>query len=150
MIFSLQEEFEFRLPQTTKIYGGDITETKCLGRWPAEVHLAYDGFTNASFEPANFVLFNENQFAVIFLQEDRTFTYTRLETSPVATEKDQPAPADSFSSVSPVESGGGGDSEAGEGGGGRKEEESEVPINSETSTENVAVVEKDQEVSPRY
>ena len=29
-----------------------------------------------------------------------------------------------------------------------KEEESEVPINSETSTENVAGAEKDQEVSP--
>ena len=122
MFFSLQEEFEFRLPQKTRIFGGDITETKCLGRWPAELHTALKGFTGDYFFPANFVLLNENQFAVIFLQEDRTFTYTRLETSPVATEKDQPAPADSFSSVSPVESGGGGDSEAGEGGGGRKEE----------------------------
>ena len=79
MIVSLQEEFEFRLPQNTKIYGGDITETKCLGRWPAEAHIAYDGFTNDSFIPANFVLFNEDQFAVMFLELNSTALYTRLE-----------------------------------------------------------------------
>ena len=49
-----------------------------------------------------------------------------------------------------MKSGGGGGSEAGEGGGGRKEEESEVPINSETSTEDVAGAEKDREVTPGY
>ena len=80
MIFCLQEEFEFRLPAKTEIFGEDITETKCLGRWPAEVHTAFDGFTNDSFIQANFVLFNENQFAVMFLELNCTFIYTRFET----------------------------------------------------------------------
>ena len=79
MIFSLQEEFEFRLPQKTLIYGGDITETKCLGRWPAEFHVASEGFTDDYFRPANFVLFNENKFAVIYLEGNSTDIYTRLD-----------------------------------------------------------------------
>ena len=83
MIFSLQEELDLRLPPKTEILGGDITETKCLGRWPAEHHTASEGFTDASFWPANFVLLNENKFAVIDLKYNRTFTYTRLETEGV-------------------------------------------------------------------
>ena len=80
MIYCLQEELEFQLPPKTEIYGGgDITPTKCLGRWPAKVHVAGEGFTNDSFIPANFVLFNENKFAVMFLELNSTAIYTRME-----------------------------------------------------------------------
>ena len=79
MIFCLQEEFEFRLTPKTKTFGEDITETKCLGRWLAEGHVAYEGFIEDEFILTNFVLFNENQFAVMFLGQNITKIYTRLE-----------------------------------------------------------------------
>ena len=59
--------------------GEEIAETKCLGRWPAVAHVAYDGFTDDSFIPANFVLFNEDKFAVMFLELNSTAIYTRME-----------------------------------------------------------------------
>ena len=59
--------------------GEEITETRCLGRWPAEAHVAHHGFTNDSFIPASFVLFNENKFAVMFLELNSTAIYTRME-----------------------------------------------------------------------
>ena len=74
-----QGEFKFRLPQYTDMDGEEITETRCLGRWPAEAHVAHHGFTNDSFIPANFVLFNENKFAVMFLELNSTAIYTRME-----------------------------------------------------------------------
>ena len=80
MIFYLQEEFEFppQLPPQTEIDGNDTTPTNCLGRWPAEVHVACYGFTNDSFIPANFVLLNEDQFAVILPGRNSTYLYNRL------------------------------------------------------------------------
>ena len=59
--------------------GEDMTETRCLGRWPAEAHVAAHWFTDDSFIPANFVLFNEDQFAVMFLELNSTAIYTRME-----------------------------------------------------------------------
>ena len=59
--------------------GDEITETRCLGRWPAEAHIATDGFTDDSFIPASFVLFNQDQFAVMFLGLNSTAIYTRME-----------------------------------------------------------------------
>ena len=79
IISCFQEDFEFRLPPKTEIAGEDITETRCLGRWPAEGHIAHQGFTDDSFIPANFVLFNQDQFAVMFLELNSTAIYTRME-----------------------------------------------------------------------
>ena len=74
-----QGDFQFRLPPYTDMDGEEIAETRCLGRWPAEAHVAYGGFTNDSFIPASFVLFNEDQFAVMFLGLNSTAIYTRME-----------------------------------------------------------------------
>ena len=43
------------------------------------MHAAGPGFTDDSFIPANFVLFNENKFAVMFLDLNSTAIYTRME-----------------------------------------------------------------------
>ena len=55
----------------------------CLGRWPAEYHVAFEGFIDASFEPANFALLNENHFAVMYCNANTTINYTRLETEEI-------------------------------------------------------------------
>ena len=95
MIFCLQEELEFQLPPRTEISGGgDITSTKCLGRWPAKVHVAGEGFPDDSFIPANFVLLNNNQFAVMIIQLNSAQIYTRLETEEIC----NPATADTENS----------------------------------------------------
>ena len=47
-------------------------------KWKFSENVAYDGFTNDSFIPANFVLFNEDQFAVMFLELNSTAIYTRM------------------------------------------------------------------------
>lgn len=74
-----QRDFQFRLPPYTDMEGEELTETRCQGRWPAEGHIAHHGFTDDSFIPANFVLFNQDQFAVMFLELNSTAIYTRME-----------------------------------------------------------------------
>jgi len=44
-----------------------IDRKKCLGRWPAEAQVAAHMFQDPHFIPANFILFDEDEFAVMFL-----------------------------------------------------------------------------------
>lgn len=55
-------------------------EGQYLGRWIAEGHIADDGFTNDSFVPANFILFDEDEFAVsILLWSGHVRVFKRIE-----------------------------------------------------------------------
>ena len=44
-----------------------IPHRKCLGRWVGEAQIAAHMFVDSSFIPANFILFSQDEFAVMFL-----------------------------------------------------------------------------------
>ena len=73
-----ESEDTLRLPPYMEVEA-DIPTAGCLGRWPAEAHVASFGFNDDSFIPANFILFNQDQFAVIFLELYSLSVYTRME-----------------------------------------------------------------------
>ena len=56
--FEVPESMNERIP---------IPWSKCLGRWVGEAQIAAHMFVDSSFIPANFILFSEDEFAVMFL-----------------------------------------------------------------------------------
>jgi hypothetical protein len=45
-----------------------IPYDKCKGRWMCECQIAQHGFRDPSFIPGNFILFSEDEFAVLFIE----------------------------------------------------------------------------------
>ena len=80
---SAEEEYKFHMPQDMFEMDDDerslLQKKTCLGRWAAEAQVAGHGFTHPSFIPANFILFSEDEFAVMFLDLlDVTAVYHRI------------------------------------------------------------------------
>jgi len=51
----------------------------CMGRWSCECQIAGNGYTNPEMILGNFILFNENLFAVLFLDLNSLSLYRRVE-----------------------------------------------------------------------
>ena len=58
--------YDFAVPNAMYMVG-DLKHNKCLGRWFGEAQIASTNYQNPSFIPCNFILFNEDEFAVMFL-----------------------------------------------------------------------------------
>eukprot|EP00092_Neocalanus_flemingeri_P002821 GFUD01003019.1.p1 GENE.GFUD01003019.1~~GFUD01003019.1.p1 ORF type:complete len:392 (-),score=91.25 GFUD01003019.1:223-1398(-) len=54
--------------------------TQCRGRWAAEAQIASQMFQDPQFIQANFVLFSEDEFAVMFLDLNSISTFHRVKT----------------------------------------------------------------------
>ena len=71
--------YDFIVPHSMYMEG-DFTKDKCLGRWLGEAQIASTNYQNPSFIPAHFILFNENEFAVMFLELYLVSMYHRVKT----------------------------------------------------------------------
>jgi len=72
-----------RLPFTTPEYCHGTESlpdnlTHCAGRWKCRCQIAGVGFINEETIPGNFIIFNENLFAVIFLELNSLSLYSRV------------------------------------------------------------------------
>ena len=78
---STEEEYKFQMPQDMFEMDDDerslLQKKTCVGRWAAEAQVAGHGFTHPSFIPANFILFSEDEFAVMVLDLQCTSLYHR-------------------------------------------------------------------------
>ena len=59
-------DYDFLVPESMNVRV-PIPWNKCLGRWVGEAQIAAHMFVDSSFIPANFILFSEDEFAVMFL-----------------------------------------------------------------------------------
>ena len=69
--------YDFQIPPSMYCEG-DITWDKCRGRWLGEAQVAGSNYHHPSFIPANFILFNEDEFAVMFLGLNCISMYKRV------------------------------------------------------------------------
>ena len=60
------DTYDFLVPESMNVRV-PIPWDKCLGRWVGEAQIAAHMFVDSSFIPANFILFSEDEFAVMFL-----------------------------------------------------------------------------------
>ena len=60
------DTYDFLVPENMNVRV-PIPWSKCLGRWVGEAQIAAHMFVDSSFIPANFLLFSEDEFAVMFL-----------------------------------------------------------------------------------
>ena len=60
------DTYDFRVPESM-VERIPIPFEKCLGRWVGEAQIAAHMFVDSSFIPANFILFSQDEFAVMFL-----------------------------------------------------------------------------------
>merc|ERR1711915_1151502 len=51
----------------------------CLGRWSCKCQVARHGFLEPSFIPGNFILFSEDEFAVLFLDLSSISLFRRVD-----------------------------------------------------------------------
>ena len=70
-------KYDFAVPHSVEIEG-DLKHDKCLGRWLGEAQIAWPNYRNPSFIPAHFILFNEDEFAVMFLGINCVLMYHRV------------------------------------------------------------------------
>ena len=69
--------YDFLVPHSMYMEG-DLPHDKCLGRWLGEAQIAQTNYQNPSFIPAHFILFNEDEFAVMFLGLNCISMYHRV------------------------------------------------------------------------
>ena len=76
------EEYKFQIPEDMFEMDDDeqslLQKKTCQGRWAAEAQVAGHHFTGPTFISANFILFSENEFAVMFLDLQSTSVYHRV------------------------------------------------------------------------
>jgi len=71
------KKYDFLIPEEM-LERDKISWRTCLGRWVAEAHIAGDMFVDDQFIPANFILFNQDQFAVMFLDLNCITLFNRV------------------------------------------------------------------------
>jgi len=72
-------KLNFRLPE--HCHGAENfpeSLTHCKGRWSCKCQIAGNGFTDPEMIPGNFIMFNENLFAVLFLELNSLSMYVRV------------------------------------------------------------------------
>lgn len=72
-------KYDFVVPHSMYM-DGNFTYDKCIGRWLGEAQIASTNYQNPSFIPAHFILFNEDEFAVMFLGLNCISMYYRVKT----------------------------------------------------------------------
>ena len=74
---SAGKKYDFLIPEEM-LERDKISWRSCQGRWVAEAHIAGDMFVDDQFIPANFILFNQDQFAVMFLDLNCITLFNRV------------------------------------------------------------------------
>ena len=81
-IATVEEEYKFQIPEDMFEMDDDeqslLQKKTCQGRWAAEAQVAGHHFTGSTFISANFILFSEDEFAVMCLDLQCTALYHRV------------------------------------------------------------------------